>query len=63
MTSLSEDEDNENVALVSENQNQDSLAFAENAENSIELIDETILSNQKVEFLNSLIMIDRRNKI
>jgi alkyl hydroperoxide reductase subunit AhpC len=48
---------------VFENQNQDSLSSAENAKNSIELIDETILSNQKIEFLNSLIMIDRRNKI
>jgi hypothetical protein len=63
MTSLSEDEDDENVALVSENENQGSSASAENAENSIELADETILSNQKVELLNSLIMIDRRNKV
>ncbi len=57
MTSLSEDENDENVVL--ENQNQDSSAFAEN---SIELVDETILSNSK-EILSSFIMIDRRNKI
>jgi hypothetical protein len=63
MTSISEDEDDENVAFVFENQNQDSSASAENAENSIDLVDETILSNQKIELLNSLIMIDRRNKI
>ncbi len=62
MTSISEDEDDENVALVFENQNQDSSASA-SAENSIELVDETILLNQKVESLNSLIMIDCRNKI
>jgi hypothetical protein len=48
MTLLSKDEDDENVPLVPENQNQDSSVFAENAENSIELVDETILSNQKV---------------
>ncbi len=57
MTSISEDEDDENVSF--EYQNQDSFA---SAKNSIELVDEIILSNSK-EILNSLIMIDRRNKI
>jgi hypothetical protein len=57
MTSISEDEDDENVTF--ENQNQDSYT---SAKNSIELIDETILSNSK-EIINTLIMINRRNKI
>ncbi len=65
MTSLSKDKDDENVVFILlENQNQDSSTFAKNlsAENSIELVDETILSNSK-EIFNSLIMINRRNKI
>jgi uncharacterized protein YutE (UPF0331/DUF86 family) len=62
MASISEDEDDENVALVPENQNQGSSASAP-AENSIELIDGAILSNQEAEPLNSLIMIGRRNKV
>jgi hypothetical protein len=62
MTSLSKDEDDENVAFETENQNQGSSTSAENAENLIELVDETILSNSK-EVFNSLIMINRRNKI
>ncbi len=59
---LSENENDENVALVFKNSNQDSSTFAKNIENSIELIDKTIWSNSK-EILNSLIMINRWNKI
>jgi hypothetical protein len=55
-------DDDENVASMSENdQASAKIFFAENS--IIELIIEIILSNQKNEFLNSLIMIESRKKI
>ncbi len=55
-------DDDENVASMSENDQASAKIFL--AENSIiELIIEIILSNQKDEFLNSLIMIELRKKI
>jgi hypothetical protein len=55
-------DDDENVASMFENNQASAKIFF--AENSItELIIEIILSNQKNEFLNSLIMIELRKKI
>jgi hypothetical protein len=55
-------DDDENVASMSENDQASAKIFL--AENSIiELVIEIILSNQKDEFLNSLIMIELRKKI
>jgi hypothetical protein len=61
LVSVDQDDD-ENVASMSENdQASAKIFFAENS--IIELIIEIILSNQKNEFLNSLIMIEFRKKI
>jgi hypothetical protein len=55
-------DDDENVTSMSENdQASAKIFFAENS--IIELIIEIILSNQKDEFFNSLIMIESRKKI
>jgi hypothetical protein len=62
MLSISADKNDENVVLMSENDQASAKFFF--AENSfIELIIEIILSNQKNESFNSLIMIEFRKKI